>query len=92
MCRLLQTSDSANPLSEIQATSTSLSYTSQLECVYKIWNYKRWNLQPIFVTGFIDPVENTGILVTDGDTYHYKNKDFLQQNKDIEIEDKYSIN
>ena len=35
---------------------------SPLGCIHKIWNYEEWNLRPNFVIGFVNPIENTGIL------------------------------
>ena len=36
---------------------------SLLGCIHKIWNYEGRNLRSNFVTEFVDPVENTGILL-----------------------------
>ena len=36
---------------------------SLLGCIHKIWNYEVWNLEPNFLTGFVDPVESTGISI-----------------------------
>ena len=37
-------------------------YIRLLGCVHKIWNYEEWNLRLNFVTEFVGPAENTGIL------------------------------
>ena len=62
MCRLLKTSDSANFLLEIQATRTSMSITFTYGMCTQNLKLWEWNLRPSFVTEFVDPVENAGIL------------------------------
>ena len=62
MCRLLQTSDSANFLLKFRLFVRLCSIHSPLGCEYKIWNYEGLNLRSDFVTRFVDPVVNTGIL------------------------------
>ena len=64
MCPLLQTSDRAKFILEIQATCTSYVHSTRLlGCIHKILNYEWWNLRQNFWTEFVDPVENTGILI-----------------------------
>ena len=48
-------------------------------------------MQQNFISKFIDPVENIGFLWQTGILKIIQTRIFLQQNKDIEIEDKYSI-
>ena len=64
MYRLLQTSFNANFVLEIQVTRMSMSNTLTFWIVcHKIWNYEGLSMRPNFVTGFVDPIVNTGILI-----------------------------
>ena len=51
------------PILRFRLLARLCSLHSPLGCVHKIWNYEGWNLRPNFVTEFVDPVENTCILL-----------------------------
>ena len=64
MFRLLLTFDNANFLLKIQVTCTSYVITLTFEMYTQNLELRGMEPAPNFVTGFVDPVKNTGIFIT----------------------------
>ena len=60
-------------------------------CIHKIWNYEGWNLWLNFVTEFVDPVENTDILILNFPGKSVNKEELIVVGKIVEFKLNYCI-